>query len=100
MARRQTAKTVLAEDSSTAEAAMETAPLAPTGKSNSDEADPQKGVTSKFKEDKHGQRESETAAFVRRANDQKVSSIGDVEKKLGPAPSPAKNSCHIEALGT
>lgn len=96
MARRQTAKTALAEDSSTAEPVMEAVPLAPTSKSNSSEADLRVGVTSKIfsKEDKH--KESETAAVVGRVM---VSSVGDVEKKQGPIPQPARNSCNVEALG-
>ncbi len=99
MARRQTAKTALAEDTSTAEPVMEAVPLAPTSKSNSSEADLRVGVTSKnfSKEDKH--KESETAAVVGRVIDQKVSSVGDVEKKQGPIPQPARNSCNVEALG-
>ena len=101
MARRQTAKTALTEESSTAEAAMETVSLPPTGKSNFGEADSQMGTTSKnSKEDKHGShKESETVAVVGRTSEQKMSSIGDVEKKQGPAPFPTKNSCCVEALG-
>ena len=101
MARRQTTKAALAEENSIAEAAMEPISLAPTSKSNSGEADLRVGTTSKnSKEDKHGShRESETAAVIGRANEQKMSSIGDVEKKQGPAPLPAKSSCYVEALG-
>ena len=102
MARRQTAKTALVDDSSTAELTVEAVSLAPASKTSSSEADLRVGLTSKnSREEKYGShRESETAAVIGRANEQKLSSIGNVEKKQSPTPLPAKNSCSVEALGT
>lgn len=102
MARRQTTKTALPEDSSTAETGMEAISLAPASKANSGEANLRVGTTSKIsREDKHGShRESETAAVVGRASEQRVSSTGEVEKRQGPGPWPAKTSCNVEGNPT